>query len=381
MRMFLQTFAPIRAAQSGGNAEHDGIYQIASFHIIAYNRHMVSRPTIVDLAKAAGVSVATVDRVLNRRLPVREDTAQRVVRAAETIGFHATGLLKRRLIELPKRRFGFLLQKRQDFFYHALGDRLGFETTQSRTIQGKPVVDYIDDLAPQKTVDRLRAMAAKVDAVAVVAVDHPLVNDAVEEIARAGKPVFTLISDITAPSRTANLAVDSRKKGRTAAWAIARMARSSGKVGILVGTHGYLSQEIVEMSFRSYFREHAPDFQLLEPDIDLDDNTFAYEGARKLLKEHSDIVGIFSLGGGQDGFIQALRDADMAQALVSVCNELTPTTRAALIDGTIAVALGTPIAAIATRTVEFMSIATDATSGTVPPQLLLPPDIHISETI
>ena len=39
---------------------------------------MGSRPTIADLAVAAGVSVATVDRVLNGRHPVREH-----VRAAE----------------------------------------------------------------------------------------------------------------------------------------------------------------------------------------------------------------------------------------------------------------------------------------------------------
>ena len=70
---------------------------------------MARRPTINDLARAAGVSVATVDRVLNRRLPVREDTALRVVAAAETIGYHATGLLKRRLAEAPRRHFGFLL--------------------------------------------------------------------------------------------------------------------------------------------------------------------------------------------------------------------------------------------------------------------------------
>ncbi|TIT47241.1 MAG: LacI family transcriptional regulator, partial [Mesorhizobium sp.] len=33
------------------------------------------RVTIADLAREAGVSVATVDRVLNVRLPVREETA------------------------------------------------------------------------------------------------------------------------------------------------------------------------------------------------------------------------------------------------------------------------------------------------------------------
>ena len=41
---------------------------------------MARRPTIRDLAEAAGVSVATVDRVLNGRHPVREETARQILR-------------------------------------------------------------------------------------------------------------------------------------------------------------------------------------------------------------------------------------------------------------------------------------------------------------
>src|SRR5690349_3894408 len=43
----------------------------------------MARPTIADLAQAAGVSVSTVDRVLNGRDPVRRPTAERVLAAAE----------------------------------------------------------------------------------------------------------------------------------------------------------------------------------------------------------------------------------------------------------------------------------------------------------
>ena len=47
----------------------------------------VSKPArIPDIAHLAGVSTATVDRVLNRRLPVREDTALQVIAAAEALG-------------------------------------------------------------------------------------------------------------------------------------------------------------------------------------------------------------------------------------------------------------------------------------------------------
>ncbi|RMN38883.1 hypothetical protein ALQ59_04718, partial [Pseudomonas syringae pv. apii] len=40
------------------------------------------RPTMTDVAREAGVSLSTVDRVLNLRADVRTDTAQRIAAAA-----------------------------------------------------------------------------------------------------------------------------------------------------------------------------------------------------------------------------------------------------------------------------------------------------------
>ncbi|MEK1853096.1 MAG: helix-turn-helix domain-containing protein, partial [Phyllobacterium sp.] len=48
------------------------------------------RPNMTTLAKEAGVGLSTVDRVLNGRAEVREETARRVLDAAERIGFYAT---------------------------------------------------------------------------------------------------------------------------------------------------------------------------------------------------------------------------------------------------------------------------------------------------
>lgn len=42
-----------------------------------------SRPTAADVARRADVGVATVDKVLNGRAPVRKETADRVREAAE----------------------------------------------------------------------------------------------------------------------------------------------------------------------------------------------------------------------------------------------------------------------------------------------------------
>ncbi len=341
---------------------------------------MVDRPTITDLAKAAGVSIATVDRVLNRRLPVRGDTAQRVVEAAERIGFHATSLLRKRVFELPARRFGFLLQKK-NVFYQALGVALNEASLAELRFQVKPVVEHVDELEPETIVARMKRMAAKVDALTVVAVDHPFVNDAVAALVESGKPVFCAVSDLSAMQRSGYVGADKRKSGRAAGWLISKFAGGEGKVGIVLGTHRYLSQESSEISFRSFMREFAPDMTLLEPVLNFDDDSTSYRVVQQLIAREPDLVGIYNAGGGQEGMIRALRDSGAAARITVVCNELMAETRSALIDGTVDLVIGTPIHLLSRKVVEMMGIATHAIEGTYEKQNPYPPELIISETV
>lgn len=69
------------------------------------------RPTIATVAAHAGLSVATVDRVLNARAPVNPQTAEQVVQAAEAVGYFAARLIGQRIRERrPTYRFGILLR-------------------------------------------------------------------------------------------------------------------------------------------------------------------------------------------------------------------------------------------------------------------------------
>jgi LacI family transcriptional regulator len=342
---------------------------------------MGKRATISDLARRAGVSVATVDRVLNRRLPVREDTALRVVEAAEAIGYHATGLLKQRLTEVKQCTLGFLLQKREDDFYKALGVELQNATKSTTDIRGKAIVEFMDALVPSFIATKIREMGARVDVLAVVAVDHPLVNEAVEEIVARGKPVFTLLSDLTTAARAGYIGVDARKTGRTAAWTISRLAKKPGKIGILLGSHRYLSQETAEISFRSYMRENAPQFQLLEPLVNLDDHRIAFEAVVDMISSNEDLVGIYMSGGGVEGMVRALREEKAGNRIIAVCNELMSITRNALIDGTIDMVLATPITVLASRTVAAMVRVFESDQPDSTDIVQLQAEIYVSENI
>jgi LacI family transcriptional regulator len=338
------------------------------------------RATIADLAAASGVSVATVDRVLNRRLPVREATARRVLEAAESLGYHAAPLLRSRVEERRKSlRAGFLLQKQTSAFYLSFAAEL-IRAAETRAGQ-RPRIEYVGDLDPQAITARMLAMADDVDALAVVSVDHPHVTEAIRQLKVRGLPTFTLLSDLSAPDRAGYVGLDPRKAGRTAAWAITRMASRPGTVAIFVGSHRYFDHDTREISLRSYLREHAPAFSLLEPFVDLEQPEVAHEVALTLFRRHPDLVGIYSTGLGTDGIMQAMREAGNAADLVFVCNELTAATRAGLIDGVVDMVIGTPVGPIADRVVEAMlSYARDPDRFTAA-QMMLPFDIHGPENI
>jgi len=343
------------------------------------------RPTIEDLAEAANVSVATVDRVLNKRHPVREDTARRVVEAAEHIGFYAHGLLQQRLDErIPARTFAFLLQRRDDF-YRQFGTDLAAAVKSNSQIRGRAIVEFMEELSPGLIVERLRAAGATSDAIGVVSFDHPYVNAEIEALKAKGVPVFALLADLSTPARAGHLGLDGRKAGRTAAWSISRIAKEPGKVGILIGSHRYLNQEMAEISFRTYLREHAPAFVPLEPIVNLDDSRIAYEATLDLISANPGLAGIYAAGGGMSGLIQALREEAPADGpnrrMVVVCNELIPDTRSALIDGVIDLVIATPTALVSRRAVEAMieALATGPSAG--PRQVLLPAELYISENV
>ncbi len=337
---------------------------------------------MTSVAKAAGVSVATVDRVLNSRLPVKDGTADRVILAAQKIGYHATELMRRRLLErAPVRTLGFCLQKSADSFYQGLAAALRQAAAASTEVRCEARIEFMDQLVPRSIADKILAVGMEVDALAVVALDHPYVNEAINALRALGKPVFTLLSDVSSPLRNGYIGIDNRKAGRTAAWAIARMARRQGTVGVLVGSHRYLGQEIREIGFRSYFREHAPGFKVLEAQTNLDDRHLAHETVLNLIGAHPDLVGLCVAGGGSVGVVQALREEMPERGLIVVVNELIAETRSGLIDGVIDLVIGTPLELMGRSAVQAMAAACADDGAAGPGPEPLPFELHTSESV
>lgn len=342
---------------------------------------MGRRPTIELLAKASGVSIATVDRVLNDRLPVRAETAKRVHDAAREIGFHAAGLIGRRIQEgMPEHRFGILLLSSGAQFYGAFARELEKAATEISAFRCKCVIDRASPREPEEIVAKLEALAKRTAAVAVVAPEHPTLTAAVERLKDAGIPVFSLLSDFAAGVRQGYLGVHNGKVGRTAAWMISHCARKPGKVALFVGSHRFHGHELREIGFRAFFREAAPEFVVLDTMVNFESPEFTHDALIDLASRHADLVGCYVAGGGMEGAIAALRELDPCRRPVMVCNELTPESRAALAENIVAMAIGTPLVPLCREIMRAMAQAVQSEAA-APAQIFLPFDIYLPESI
>jgi LacI family transcriptional regulator len=317
----------------------------------------VKRPTIPDLAVAAGVSVSTVNRILGGGGAVRAETIQRVRDAANEIGFYGIGTIDARKKEaMPHYRLGFLLQQSTRELYQLFAQRIREAAARRRSEHVDAVIEFVDDLAPENISKRLQVLGDRCDAVAVIAADHPLVGQTIQALMTNGKPVVTYITDQSAPARAGHVGTDNWKLGRTAGWFIAQTTHGVGRVAVFIGNHRYQCQDIADASFRSYIRERAPHLTVDDSLPTNEDPELAYRMVSQLLKETVDLVGILIVGGGISGVLRALREAPdgRRRSVRLVCRDIGPATRLGLAEGLITAALCHPLEQTSAQLVQTM---------------------------
>jgi LacI family transcriptional regulator len=342
----------------------------------------MARATIRDVAAHAQMSVSTVNRAIHEPDKVRQDTLKMVLDAAQAVGFYGIASLRHGLsAKRPKVRIGILLLQRSRVLYKNLAQAL---ETAASAVQHHDIrleIDYVDELTPQNVSAGLLRLAETADLVAVVAPEHPIIAATIEQLAARGVKTFALISQLTARCNVGYVGLDAWKVGRTAGWAFDTICKQPGKIGILVGNHRYRCQETNESGFRSYFREHARGFELLEARATFETASIAQEVSELLLAEHPDLVGLYVSGGGISGALAALRNSGRGREIVTVGYDLTEITRAGLLDGTINLLISHPLRQLAEDTINAMTRCFDGGADFPPQSISLAFEIHTPENI
>ncbi|MFG6413335.1 LacI family DNA-binding transcriptional regulator [Roseateles sp. DC23W] len=298
------------------------------------------RARLHDVAREAGVSLATVDRALNHRPGVSPRTLQRVQEAV-------TRLTQRHHDPaMPLPRGGgwllcFLLPAGQNCFVDQLREALHALTPWLAEQRARVEIRTTDAFSPAAASAAVRRLRGQYDAVVLMLQDHPLVREAVERMAFDGTSVVTLVSDIAARARSHFVGIDNRAAGRTAGALLGRFVGACrGPVGIVMGSHSLQDHAQRLHGFQHAMAAEHPQLQLLPPLECKDRPEAAQPLAAALLAQQPRLVGLYSIGAGNDGIHQALKTSGAAGRLAWVCHELTPHTRAALLDGSASAVIG-----------------------------------------
>ena len=343
---------------------------------------MARRTTITDVAQAAGLSMATVDRVLNGREQVRPETARRVYEAAQKLGYHMAPLIGQRLHSaLPEMRLGFVLHKEKQAFHQAFAAAIAAAVRHATQMRGRAVIEFSASQSPGEFAGLMLGLQGRVDAVAACAVTHPEVTDAVTTLKAQGIPTFALLNDFAQGVRQNYVGLNNLKVGRVAASIIAMASHKPGKLAVFVGGTRWHGHELRETGFRSYFREFAPQFTVLDTLVNMETRQLTYEATLDVLARHPDLRGIYCAGGGMEGAIAALREVRRPGEVCLVVNEITPETRAALTDRYITMVIATPLAPLCRDLVGLMADAVRIGISDISGQHFLQPNLILPELI
>ncbi len=291
-------------------------------------------PSVADIATLSGLSTATVDRVINDRPGVREQTRSRVLAAIKQL--QEDVLIS---TEKPVQRIAFICEAGSSFISV-------IEREIKKFIHEHEEYKFTFDSIPniQVNAERFSALinsrSRECEGIILVSRDEAKVNRAVRTAVDRGVPVICLTTDLPNSRRTAYVGVDQVSTGATAAWLMGKMLPEKfGKI-LLLFSANYRTQEEREIGFRRVLRTEYPHLHILERVNFNDEAEGAYLSVRKYLLEHEPMAGIYNMAGGNRGVAQALTEFGLAEKVLFVGHELSSFTRTLLDTGEMDIVLG-----------------------------------------
>jgi LacI family transcriptional regulator len=285
----------------------------------------IRKATMSDVAREAGVSLSTVDRVLNGRGSVAPDKAGRILAAARRLK------LDRSLAQRPSRilRIAVLIQPPSNPFHAAMRQGIDLAARLHGDLNLQFLVHHVDPNDTARIAALIRAQAARCDGMIVTSPDDPLIAAALRE-ASGRIPVVTLADDIAGSGRAAYVGPDDRRAGRIAGDLMGRLlGPDGGHVAMILGLAGLRGHREREVGFRSVLAEFHPETRLTAVFESREDPERAGLIVQRALRDDPQLRGIYLCTTGSRAVVGSLRRLGRSDTVLIV-HELTDNRRALL---------------------------------------------------
>lgn len=296
----------------------------------------MGKPTLSDVAKAAGVSYATADRVINARGNVAEKSIRKVQAAMETLGYvrdiTAANLSRGRIYQLA-----VLIPAGQNAFFQEMRTALSEIGKHLNAERVSVTVVDVEAFSSEGLFKALQDLDAEtLDGIAVVGLTSKDLEAPLAKLRQHGVTVVSLVADLMQDQRDAYIGINNLAAGRTAARLIGMSHReSAGQVLTIAGSLDAEDHLRRLEGFREILSVDFSSLTLLDPLICRDNEGLVYNAVSQALRPDNGITAIYNVGAGNRGLIRALNDAAPETSPLCIVHELVPHSRAALEAGLI----------------------------------------------
>jgi len=291
-----------------------------------------------DIARQAGVGLATVDRVLHDRPGVRAGTRRRVLQAIDE--------LSRQTLELSlngSRLVIDLVMEAPERFSSAVKSAL-----EAQLPSLMPIALRIRfHLGETATGEEIAAIIARIrqrgsNGILLKAPDHPAVRAEILTCVASRIPVITLVTDLPESGRLTYVGMDNHAAGGTAAWLTAgwmpAQTHKDKAVLVVISSYRFVGEEEREAGFRALLAQHAPHLSIVSLGEGRGLDWQTYNLVEHALLAHPEIEGIYSIGGGNRAIARALRQCGR-QPRIFIAHDLDHDNRGLLADHTLTAVL------------------------------------------
>lgn len=263
---------------------------------------------MTQVAELAGVSLSTVDRVLNERGSVSDSKRRKVLAAARTLGL-------RRLLPSPIHgllRFDLLIVGSHTDHYR----RMAAEFARQAQLHSRRLIiqrQIWDEQSPQQLLEFIAKPRIARQGLIVVAYDTPQIRAALQAQIDLGVPVVLLTSSLAGLEGATYIGIDNYVAGRSAGRLLSHWTGATGGGQVLLITNSLLfhaHQQRVD-GFMQVLGERAPGLTVIGPIESHDDDARSEAAVNEAVAEGPGLAAIYDTGSSSAGIQRALLRHDI----------------------------------------------------------------------
>ena len=297
--------------------------------------------TTKQIAELANVSRGTVDRVLNNRPGVKEETRVKILRIAKELNYQPN-LLGKALVQSQKpTKIGIVLTPEHNPFIQDM--LLGIQRAQKEfeAFGIQVSIKMPISLEPAEQISILSELESEgVSGIALFPIDNENSRKKMNQLIEHGIPILTCNSNIDGIHNFCFIGQDHCKGGRTAAGLLLKLLPAGSHVGVIISSSNLSCHTDRLSGFSSKLEECQNHIQILEVQENQDRKDEAFKITMNYLNRYPELGGIYITGGGVGGVGSALELSGRASDLKVICHDLTPDSITLLQNGTVDFVLG-----------------------------------------